>query len=543
MTEVETCHGMVRGTESAGIRIFRGMRYAAPPSGENRFLPPKPVEPWIGVRECIKPGPAAPQLAMPVFGWISAAGTETGEDCLSLNVWTPGTDTAKRPVLVWIHGGGFLVGAGSTGVYDGTNLARGGDVVVVSINYRLGALGYAHLSTVLGAGFEESSNLGVRDQIAALEWVRDNIERFGGDPANVTVCGQSAGAMSVAVLLGAPRARKLFSKAICMSGAADHVIEPEMAGKVARTFLAKLGKPRRHSRKALADLSVDQILRAQHETMLHVVNPQQLMIFLPTVDGDVIPRQPLDAVRSGATADIPLMLGTTLDEWRLFRFLETGPLGIKEAGLIERFEEVLSEGLPHAPDAPSAIRDFRAALKARGARTGPTDVWLEFQSARMFHYPASRLAEAQHAAGGSAHSYLFNWRPTAMRRALGAFHALDIPFVFGSVRHPLARPLTGFTASARQLSSKMQEAWIGFTREGDPDNDLLPGWKRYGPGLRQTMIFGRRCSLASVPLEAERSLIESWSGHQLHQLQEVLPPRRPRRRSAARRRNGASARA
>ncbi len=511
MPEVETSHGRIRGTESAGIRSFRGVPFASPPVGVRRFRPPVPPEPWTGVREATRPGPAAPQYALPWFGWISAAGVSPGDDCLSLNVWTPGLDGARRPVLVWIHGGGFMVGAGSTTIYDGSELARRGDVVVVTLNYRLGGLGYVHLKHALGEGFEESSNLGVRDQIAGLEWVRDHIERFGGDPGNVTVFGQSAGGMSIGALLGAPRARRLFRRAICQSGATDHVLDPELSQRVARTFIERLGGPP-PTHEALGAIPVENILTAQRETMTQLSNMETMMVFLPAVDGDVIPEQPLEAVRRGETAGIPLMVGATLDEWRLFRLIDPGPLGLREADLIERFEEALGGAYPNAPDAETAVRDFRAALEARGRRRSSGEVWSDFQSARAMHHPARRLAEAQSAAGGSAYAYLFTWRPPAVRRALGACHGLDIPFVFGSIKNPLARPLTGFTASAARLSLKMQHAWIRFAREGDPSHERLPGWQAYDPERRATMVLGRTASLADAPLEPERSLLSAWRG-------------------------------
>jgi para-nitrobenzyl esterase len=510
-TEVETSGGRLKGREEGGVRIFRGVRYARPLEGQHRFLPPKPVVAQAGLIDATEVGPAAPQYALPFFGWISAAGVAHGDDCLSLNVWTPGLDAAKRPVVVWIHGGGFMVGAGSTPIYDGADLAQRGDLVVVTLNYRLGAPGFVHLKYVLGPGFEQTSNLGVRDQIAALEWIRENIAGFGGDPDNVTVFGQSAGAMSIGALLGAPDARRLFRRAICQSGAADHVIDQETATNVASTFIDELGqKP--SSPRALGEIPVKEILRAQRGTMTRCVDMRTMMIFLPAADGEVIPEQPLEAVRRGDTADLRLMIGTTLEEWRLFRLIDPGPLGLSEEALVGRFEEALPARYPDAPDARTAIREFRAALAERGADTGAANVWTAFQSARMMHFPASQLAEAHADAGGSAHAYLFSWHPPALRRALGSCHALDIPFIFGSIRHPLALPLTGFTASAARLSRKMQAAWIRFARGGDPSHARLPGWPSYERGDRATMELGRNCALGLSPLEAERRLFERWSG-------------------------------
>ncbi len=505
--EVETRYGRIRGSESGGVTSFRGVPYAASLIGPRRFLPPEPPEPWTGTLETTRPGPSAPQYSMPVFRWINLAGGRPGYDCLSLNVWTPGLDSARRPVLVWIHGGGFLVGSGSTPVYHGRDLALRGDVVVVTINYRLGALGFAHLGAVLGDGF--AWNLGVRDQIAALEWVRDHVELFGGDPDNVTVFGQSAGGMSVAALLGAPRARALFHRAICMSGAGDHVLDSADAQRVAAAFVEAIGGPPA-SHDALARIPVARILRAQFDVMNRMADLRQLMVFLPAVDGDVIPEQPLAALRRGAAARIPILTGTTLEEWKLFRLVDRGLGRFQWADADRLFADVLA-ALPGAPDGRTARREYREALGDRSAAQDAYGVWSAFQSARVFHYPSVRLADAQHAGGGRVHSYLFTWRPPALRRSLGSCHALDIPFVFGSTAHPLARPLTGVSAVAPRLSRRMQQSWVRFAREGDPGHVQLPAWPAHEPARRATMVLGRECTLADAPLDAEIRLLARWS--------------------------------
>jgi para-nitrobenzyl esterase len=235
-----------------------------------------------------------------------------------------------------------------------------------------------------------------------------------------------------------------------------------------------------------------------------------MMVLLPMVDGDVIPEQPLDAVRRGEAARIPLLVGTTLDEWKLFRLIDQGVRALREHELVERFGEALI-GHANAPSPEAAVREFRAVLELRGGKASASDVWTAFQSARVMHVPAARLAQAQSLAGGRAYAYLFTWTPPAMRRALGACHALDIPFVFGSTQNPLALPLTGITASAVRLSRKMQLAWINFARDGDPGHERLPPWPAYEPRRRPTMSLGRRCSLEYAPLEAERRLLEDWA--------------------------------
>jgi para-nitrobenzyl esterase len=462
------------------------------------------------VRDATHAGAVPLQASLPLFRFLNAGGNRQSENCLHLNVWTPGLDGAKRPVLVWIHGGAFLIGAGSTPVYEGQDLARRGDLVLVTINYRLGALGYLHLNGIWGEEFHDACNAGLRDQIAALEWVRANIDRFGGDPGNVTVFGQSAGAMSIGALLGAPRARKLFHRAICQSGAAHHLLSQEQANQVAEVFLRELGGPP-PTPDALARIPASRLIKAQGATHRELADRQRLMVFLPVVDGELIPEPPLTAVGSGAIADVPILLGTTLDEWKLFAPMDTGITGIGERGLVERIRDVLPGAAPRAPSPAEAIRRYRRAVRARGGDTSPFDVWSAFQSARVFHYPATLLAEAQCRARGSVYSYLFTWHPPALRRAVGACHALEIPFVFGLTNRPFLRPFIGLAPSAGRLSRRMQYAWISFARTGNPGHGRLPAWKPYDADTRTTMVFGRDCHVESAPLEPERKLWEKWS--------------------------------
>ena len=509
--EVETNYGRIRGLESAGIHTFRRVPFAAPIAGVRRFLPPSPPEPWTGVRDCTVYGDVVPQMSLPVFSFMNLAGGRPGDDCLSVRIWTPGLDGARRPVLVWIHGGAFLVGSGSGLIYNGSHLAEAGDAVVVTLNYRLGALGYAHLGSIFGEGFEESTNLGVRDQIAALEWVRDHIARFGGDPENVTVFGQSAGGMSIGALLGSPRARALFHRAILMSGAGGQVDGREAAEGVAREFVSRLGGPP-PSHRSLAQLSMEDLLRAQAETMQEMSNVHRVMVFLPYVDGDVITEQPLDAVGRGATREIPILTGTTLEEWKLFRALDPGLGPMSWGQLEERFEAIFREGLAGAPSAEEAARRWLAALHGRSAQRSPKEAWCAFQSSRLFHYPCAQLAQAQSDAGGLAHRYLFTWRAPAMRQSVGAAHAIDIPFVFGSAGNPLVMPLTGFGAATRKLETNMQTTFLNFARRGIPGHSGLPAWPEYDRGRRATMILGRQFVVEDAPLEPERALLAEWEG-------------------------------
>lgn len=508
-TVVETGAGRIRGSAQNGYVVFRGVPYAAPPLGAKRFLPPSAPEPWSGVRDALHSGPAPPQMSLPGFNWINAAAGNTDEDCLYLNVWTPAVDGARRPVMLWLHGGAFMVGAGSTPLYDGAALARRGDVVVVTINYRLGAIGFSHLGAVFPEELPESGNLGILDQLAALEWVQGNIDRFGGDPNNVTVFGQSAGGMSVGALFGAPRARGLFHRAICMSGAADHVISRSRAHLVAEKFLYELGGPS-PSPTVLGRIPIERILQAQMKTMRSLVDARTLMCFLPCADGRVITQPPLEAVSAGAAADIPILTGSTLEEWKLFAPVDSGLGSFSEEDLVTRFSGVLGD-MPSAPNAQDAVVQYRRALGDRKESSRERWVWNAFQSARVFHQPSVRLAEAQHRGGGRAYNYLVTWQAPAARRIIGACHAIDIPFVFGTTRHPFVQPFTGISRHARRLSRRMMDAWTGFARSGEPGHAKLPPWPAYTPERRMTMKLGRPCELAEAPFEAERQLLERWS--------------------------------
>jgi para-nitrobenzyl esterase len=453
--QAETRSGRLRGSERGGVLAFRGIPYAAAPVGRLRLRPPELPAPWAGVRDARASGPGAPQPGSTLGGAFTriAGPAATCEDCLTLDVVTPGL-AGRRPVLVWIHGGAFVMGAGSALVYGGERLARRGDVVVVTLNYRLGALGFLVLGDVApGAGF--AANLGLRDQIAALAWVRDNIAAFGGDPDNVTVFGESAGAMSVGALLGAPSARGLFARAIAQSGAADHCSTREQAARVAQTFLDALGLAPGEAGK-LAELPVDALLAAQRETMMRLALALPGLPFQPAVDGDVLPAPPLEAVAAGGARGVPLLLGTNRDEWNLFLLGDAKARALDEPGLRRRFERWLP------PDAAERAHGlYREALP----HASPRARWGAYQTHRVFLAPAERLAAAQ-GAHAPTWSYLFSWSPPLVRRRIGACHALEVPLVFGTFRHPLLRGL--YLGGARAAAAEIERAWLAFAREGRP---------------------------------------------------------------------------
>jgi para-nitrobenzyl esterase len=340
-TIVEVSSGRLEGIREDGVLVFRGIPFARPPLGPLRFEPPQPVEPWSGVRDATRFGPAAVQtkdLIGPTVGFDQPA---SAEDSLTLNVWTPGTDGTRRPVLVWIHGGAFTIGSGSQRVFGSTTLARRGDAVIVTINYRLGALGFLRLSaTSLGRELTATGNEGLLDQVAALEWVRREIARFGGDPDNVTIFGESAGSISCSLLLTMPRARGLFHRAILQSGPPTLVAPPALSGRVAQVVLEKLGDAA-GSAARLRELPVDAIRRAQAEVILELGLETRGMPFRPCADGDLVPADPLAAIADGCAREVSVLVGTTRDEMKLFALLDPVSLTLDAATLLRRCERNL----------------------------------------------------------------------------------------------------------------------------------------------------------------------------------------------------------
>jgi para-nitrobenzyl esterase len=490
--------GRVEGTRERSVLVFRGIPYARAPRGELRFRPPEPPEPWRDVRRATRFAPAAPQ-GLPPVPLVRAliGGGAQSQDSLYLNVWTPALDGRRRPVMVWIHGGAFVMGAGSTRLYWGARMAERGDVVVVTINYRLGALGFLYDPALVDRPDGVAANTGLRDQVAALEWVRDNVLAFGGDPANVTIFGESAGAMSVGTLLAVPRAAGLFHRAILQSGAASHVSSAERAGQVAHLFYRELGL-NAPAPDALRAAAVSDILRAQREAAMHLGFREGMLPWQPVVDGDFLPEAPLAAIARGAGHRVPTLVGTNRDEWKLFMLGDGKGRRLSEEALGRRVLALFG-GDPAV--AARALEVYRAA--GRGHRH-PSELWEALQSDRIFHYPAMRLADAQSGAGAPTWRYLFSWTPPLLlEKRLGACHGIEIPFVFGTLRDRFLRLVLGSTRASRGLSSRMQEAWIAFARDGRPASERLPDWPAWDARTRATMELDVKCAVESAPFAEE----------------------------------------
>ena len=506
MTVVDTTTGKLEGLVESGLHVFRGIPFARPPIGDLRLRAPAPVEPWTGVRPAHEFGYWAPQNA-PATTLSGQAPGAQAEDCLSLNVWTPAADGARRPVLVWIHGGGFIGGAGVMNLYAGGPLATRGDVVIVTVNYRLGILGFLAHSELAdsdaGSAAEvgAAGNWGLLDQVAALRWVRENIAGFGGDPDNVTIFGESAGGMSVSDLLAMPSAQGLFHRAIVQSGP-PNAVTMDRAEEVTAKLIAELGLG---SAAALRALPTQALLDAQ-ATLIAQRRAAGLPL-LPVVDEVTIPTAPLRAIADGAARDITLLIGTNRDEAKMFMVADPANRDPDEGVLHRRIEAIFrANDVVLSPD--DVIDGYRAARAGRGQSTEPRELWSAIDTDRMFRIGSIRAAEAQ-SAHTSTYMYLFDWESPAMGGALGACHALELPFVFGTLDNDGVDKFAGSGPEATRLSEQMMDAWLAFARSGDPsgpDASGSPHWPAYDGSRRATMVFGRDTHVEDAPYDDERLL-------------------------------------
>jgi para-nitrobenzyl esterase len=499
-----TKQGKVEGEEKDGLAIFRGIPFAAPPVGARRWRAPEAPLSWSGVRKAGEFGACAPQNLIPLDMLEAFKISEPqSEDCLFVNVWTPRADGARRPVLVWIHGGAFAIGSGAQAIYDGAPLAKRGDVVVVTVNYRLGPLGFLRLAELTNGRIPSTGNEGILDQIAALEWVRENIAAFGGDPENVTIFGESAGGMSVGTLLGLPRARGLFHKAIPQSGASSTANTREHAAFVAERFVSLLGVGR--DPDALLAATSAQLLAATAQ----LAGPPGVangdvggMPLAPVVDGEIQPRLALESVARGSAAGVPLLLGTTLEEWKLFMPADPTNFTLTDGQLYARCEKRLGAA------GRGVVDTYRKARSERGAPVTPPELWCAIETDRIFRMPALRLAETQLQHESRVFEYLFTWPSPLLGGMLGACHALELGFVFGTHDHPGMVDFSGTGPKAGALSERMMDAWLAFAKTGDPATPAA-SFPRYTPAERATCIFGESSEIASAPYDEER---RAWDG-------------------------------
>jgi para-nitrobenzyl esterase len=498
---VETAAGKVRGTLTGGVHSFKGIPYGASTAGANRFMPPKKPMPWRGVRDATRFGHQAPQNIRFTDVLAPQANPAEGfdEDCLVLNVWSPGVnDGRKRPVMFWIHGGGFAQESGSWPWIDGAALARRGDVVVITINHRLNIFGYLHLGDLGGEKYAASGNAGMLDIVAALEWVRDNIAQFGGDPGNVMIFGESGGGAKVSTLLAMPAAKGLFHRAAIQSGSWLRCTPREDATATAKAVLAELG---------LSVARIDELQRVPVQRLLSLragamvpLPPRRgalRMGYAPVVDGKFLPQHPFDPVATPVSADIPLLVGCTRDEATLFYLRDEAVFSLDESGLRARVLEMMDE--------PAASRTIEVYRKAH-AGASPSELFLLIASDRLARRDAIRLAERKFAQGRApVYMYLFTWKSPALNGRLRAPHTVEIPFVFDNTDVPTVMTKS---PTAKSLAAKTSDAWIAFARTGNPNHPGLPQWPAYTASERATMTFDVTCAVVNDPGSLER---QSWN--------------------------------
>lgn len=525
LAQVRLRDGTLRGRHANGVYLFRNVPFAAPPFGPRRFRVPQPVEPWSGVRDALAWGARPLQLrGDPEMDAMIPDPAAFGEDCLNLNVWTPELGAARLPVMVFIAGGMFEICSGAS--YDGSRFARDG-VVCVTINYRVGPDGFLSL----GEGNAETgdTNRGLLDQIAALAWVREHIAAFGGDPANVTVFGESAGAMSIGTLLSMPRAEGLFRRAILQSGAAHTAMTAATARLVRDRFAEVLAVP--PTREAIAAVPIDRFVAALAEVKSQFLaisgsrygaapggadaalpSPPDrerwgaelvtsLLPWQPVVDGDVVPAFPIDRIAAGAAASVDVLVGSNVDDWRVFA-IANGLMDVTEEVLTgtvadHGFRALAAYGLP-------AERGL-AAYRAMHPGASPGDLLAAVQTDWVCRIPGIRLAEAHAGGSGATYMYEFAWRSPLAGGIFGACHAAEIPFVFDTLDRGAEQVAGGLLGASppQALADAMHRAWIAFATTGDP------GWPRYDRDRRATMRFDVTPTVVDDPRAAERAL---WAG-------------------------------
>lgn len=510
---VETAHGRLRGLVSGGIAVFKGVRYGADTAGANRFMPPQPVARWAGVRDATGYGNHAPQMpadrrrayADLILYDLQPGGM--GEDCLVMNIWTPSASASasgagKRPVMVHLHGGGYYAGSGNSPQFDGEMLARFGDAVVVTLNHRLGSFGFLDLSEIGGARYAQSGAVGMLDIVAALGWIRENIAAFGGDASRVLVFGQSGGGLKTSTLMAMPSARGLFHRAGVMSGSALRVTPPDDSRKAAREFVAALGIATGAGQDPLRQLQAlpMHVLLAAQVTMEEAdrARGEAPRAFSPVLDGTAIPRHPFDPDAPALSADVPMVVGTVLDE-RAYRMVN---FNLDEAGLLKFAEGRVGAG--------EEARRMVAMYRDEDPGASPYVLQARIDTDMTFRRAAQVQAGRKAVAGGApVYTYLWKIPSPAYGGRYGAPHGTDI----GPSLHDIRHGLNGPSAESVRLADQMAGAWVAFAATGSPDNPRTPAWPAYTLPRRSTLVFEGDSSRTRAQDDPRKDLRAYWAAH------------------------------
>jgi para-nitrobenzyl esterase len=492
----ETSAGKVRGVvaRDVNINIFRGIPYGGTTAGKNRFMPPTKPTPWAGTLVALDYGPSAPQGS----GNVVPGSLAQSEDCLVLNVFTPALRGGKnRPVMVWLHGGGFSTGSGSQPILDGTNLAHTSDVVVVTINHRLNVLGSTYLGEVAGSDFALSGSVGMLDIVAALQWVHDNIDRFGGDPNLVTIFGQSGGGRKVATLMSMPGAKGLFHRAIIESGAVLRLTTPADAIHATELLLIELGLMP-HQARELQTVPIAQLLAAEAAVSSRIrLREPGMTANSPMIDGKALPDHPWDPAAPALSANIPLLIGYARTEETLYDRPTPETLALDEAGLKERAAARVGG------DPERVIETFR---KAHPEAT-PWDLWILIATDHPRGTYSRELAKRKAIQGAApAFAYRFDWETPEGGGHMRSPHTIEIPFVFNNIK--IAGPLISRMPEAYELAKKVSAAWVSFARTGNPNIPKLPKWPAYSATSRDTMLFNNESRVEQDPDQGPRLVME-----------------------------------
>lgn len=504
------------GRSQRPVRAFHGIPYAADPVGPLRFRAPQPPAPWGGVRDATEFGPSAMQSATSPFSGTIPANhvATTSERCLTLDVWAP-EDPGGLPVLVWVSGGAFLTGGTSIATYDGSGLAADEGVVVVSVNYRLGVLGFGWFGELGGATGADptwpgDTNCGLRDQLAALDWVRDNIASFGGDPATVTAFGESAGAGSLAHLLTSPALAGSARRCILQSPGIDHTLYPDDVERVADAMLRRLSIPR-STLTRLWEVSAEDLVTAQEAVVMEMLPVLTSMPFHPFVDGDIVPASPSAAMAAGSGAAVDLLVSWTADEMRLYPNPAADDAGPDVLASWVRRYLAGRLGSDPGPERPRQLVEFYRGLLGPKGRTDGSDLWAAIQTDGVMRLPARRVADGHAANGGRTYVAEFGWsgRAAPGQWDPGAFHAIDLPFTFDTLDRGGWRDYLRAGPDASELARQHVHAWSSFGRDGTPDVAEVGEWPRYAVTDRQTMLLDTPCALAADPLG---DIAAAWDG-------------------------------